>query len=717
MNETKYKNSETNLHTMRKSFLLLLGLMLSVAIMATERTADEAAQIAAQFTNNHPQLRMMHKSSRGKSNMSLAYTRKKINSEKPAFYVFNQEQNNGYVIVSADDLTEDVLVYSESGSFDYDKANPNLRFWLNRLTEEISAANEVNAVVKKASDATETTAATAIAPLLGNTTWYQETPYSNLCPIDKWDNTRCLTGCVATAAAQIMRKWQWPKQGTGSKTYTWENYTYDRNGNPNKLLQSVELTANFGATTYDWDNMLDSYEGVNYTDKQAEAVATLMYHCGVACEMIYGGDKADGSGAYTEMMGDGMVKYFGYKMDKFVSTYSEADYTDNGEWPIPDGMEAEWQITTAKLTEYFNQDLEAGRPILMGGADNSQGGHEFVCDGRDSRGYFHINWGWEGDGNCYCKLTSLKPSTQNINFSSSIDALIGVEPANMEVDTVYVTGVSVAPTELTLKINETAALTATVAPQNATVKSVEWTSSNEKVATVDAEGKVTGMSAGEATVTATTVDGGLEASCKVTVTQEVLVNTEFTLVNKESELVDGNQIIIVASKDLLAQAATLKITSTQTTSYMGAESVTISDNKISLPENSNVAILTLSGNATAGWTLTNENGEVLGANSTKNVAWGGTYDTWTISITNGKATIAPSGSVGKIMYNSGYQRFTTYQSSTMMQPQIFTRKKPYMPTTAVDEVKSENKASKVIRDGRLLIIRDGVTYDVLGNAR
>lgn len=696
----------------------MFGLIVSVVSIATERTAEQAAAIAAQFTNAQPQLRRVLKSPRKPADMQLVQTRKKLDRETAAYYVFNQSENNGFVIVSGDDRTDEVLAYSNEGEFDAEKINPNFRFWLDHITKVMSAIGDDEVVEK-----TPLKATTAIAPLLGKTTWEQGEPYNNLCPIDIWDNTRSYTGCVATAAAQIMRKWRWPVVGTGSKTYTWENYSYDKNGNPKSVLQRVKLSADFGETTYDWDNMLDHYYGLNYTDEQAEAVATLMYHCGVACEMMYGGDKANGSGSFTEMMGDGLEKYFSYRYDRFLSTYSEADYTYNGEYPMPEGMLVEWKATTNRFIECFNQDLEAGRPILMGGSSDDAGGHEFVCDGRDVYGKFHINWGWEGSGNCYCTLTLLKPQGENYHFSSTIDALIGLEPVDTDIDTVYVTGVSMSPKFLTLKINEKATLTATVEPENATFKSLTWTSSNPNIAEVDATGRVMGVSAGQAEITATTVDGGFETRCKVTVTNEVLVNTEFTLVSKDSELQDGDQIIIVGIRNSQAQAATLDITSSQTVSYLGVEDVVINGNAISLSESSNVAVFTLKGNYTPAsytWTLLNSEGDTLGANSTKKVMWGGTHNEWTITVSAGNATISPGTNMGRIIYNynNGNPRFTTYLSNTtasMLLPQIYSRKAPHIPSSVTDtDALPLQNVTKQIREGRLVIIRDGVTYDIFG---
>ena len=411
---------------MKKFFLGFLALLLSATLFAAPRTLEQAAEIAAQFTNSQPQLSRMHKAPRKAANMRLAHKALQNNSETAAFYVFNQEGNNGFVIVSADDRTADeVLGYSENGSFNFENINPNFRWWLSRYVEEITILQTIDdsdfidePAPRKAKQVT------AIPNLLVNSdnkeiTWDQLTPYNNLCPTDQRDNTKCYTGCVATATSQIMYKWRWPKKGTGSSSYTWKNCKNDDCSS----YTTKQLSANYGNTTYDWDNMLPAYSGKNYTTAQANAVATLMSHAGIAAEMSYGGDENGGSGAWTDNMAYGLMTYFGYKFDKFITMYSKASYGD-----VHEGVTAEYSVSRDKFTEYFNTDLEAGRPILMGGEDSKNGGHEFVCCGRDANNKFYINWGWEGDGNGYFAISSLKPSGTSYNFSTNLDAIIGLEP-------------------------------------------------------------------------------------------------------------------------------------------------------------------------------------------------------------------------------------------------------------------------------------------------
>ena len=294
-----------------------------------------------------------------------------------------------------------------------------------------------------------------------------------------------------------MRYWKWPVQGNGSHSYSWNGIT---------------LSVNFGSATYDWDNMLPNYTG-EYTEDQANAVAQLMYHAGVACNMSY---SSDASSAYTENMGNGMINYFRYKSNGYHTQW----YTS---------------LSLSEINTMFIEDLLAGRPILMGGAAaDRQSGHEFVCDGIDADGLFHINWGWGGSSNGFFALSALDPDQQGIGgsasgsgYSNDIDFMIGLEPDGRAV--VDVTGISVAPTTLNLDIKAHEQLSFTVTPANANNRAVTWSSQDENIAIVDATGNVTGLSAGTTTITATTLDGSHSASCIVTVSSTIASAIELTV--------------------------------------------------------------------------------------------------------------------------------------------------------------------------------------------
>lgn len=390
---------------MKNTFLTLCALSLSLCLMAGIRTPEAAKQLAAETLTQYSQVRRAPVRAEA---MTLAYTVQKNELDEAAYYVFNHNTGDGFAVIAADDRVDGVILYSETGSLNEATMNPSLKWWLSRFQNELSALTDED-TYHAPQRTTE-----AVEPLLGDITWDQDAPYNYLCPIDIADNTRCYTGCVATAAAQIMRYWNFPMKGIGTKTYSWQNYdpdSYNYWGGYTSVLQTVQLTADYENTYYDWMNMLPSYASTSYSIDEGQAVATLMYHCGVACEMQYGGDAMGGSGAMIDDMANGMVEHFGYTYERYMDQYSQS-------------------VTINALQEAFNSDLELGRPILMGGYDTNAGGHAFVCDGRDASGKYHINWGWEGEGNCYTTLSQMKPTTRSYRFNQYLDAAIGMHPSS-----------------------------------------------------------------------------------------------------------------------------------------------------------------------------------------------------------------------------------------------------------------------------------------------
>ncbi|MCQ2313404.1 MAG: C10 family peptidase [Paludibacteraceae bacterium] len=634
------------------SFILtpLSFLLLPLSLSAAVRTVDEAAGIAVQFTNESsigP-----NKAPTTVASLQLVHERAKLESAEPAFYIFNKSNEGGFVIVSGDDRTEDVLGYSNQGSIDVENVNPNLRFWLNLLQEAVSATNDTNVHKAPAAEVTP------IDPLLvtkdgKEITWYQEAPYNNLCPKDA-DGYRSLTGCVATAAAMVMYKWCYPEKGTGTHSYQWTNSSG----------QKKTLTVDYENTTYDWDNMLPAYLYKSTTTAQKTAVATLMYHAGVACDMQYG---SEGSGAFTDDMANGLIKYFGYTVDKFITTYSSMYYPTLFE-------PTEYRVSIAKFTDYFNADLEEGRPIIMGGEDANNGGHEFVCDGRDENGKFHINWGWEGDGNGYFSLSALR--VDGYNFSSNLDAIIGLRPG--VVDTIYATSMEVSPQSLTLKMNERQTLTTTFEPQDATDKRVLWSSSDDSIATVSASGVVRGMNMGTALIVATAVDGGWQDTCVVTVTDEYFVSEDFELVTSASVLRVGDDVIIGATYSGNSYCLSNYMSGTTKTTYAKCENVSVVENVITLPQETNVAVFRI-GIQDGAWTFTNADGQKLSASGNKKLDLDQTVPTWFVDIseTNAATLASTQETYGQIYYNNNNNdpRFSIYSTTTMSMrtPNLYAR--------------------------------------------
>lgn len=310
------------------------------------------------------------------------------------FYVFGGE--NCFVIVSADDCVKPILGYSDENPFGTDAMPENVYGWLKDYDEEIDyvvkSEFRANEEILKEWNALKTGAVpsvksvTAVQPLV-SAHWYQGSPCNELCPASS--SGRAIVGCVATAMAQVMHHWKFPD--FGSDSYSYYHATFGT------------VSADFGATTYDWNNMPDRIY-INSSDAQRTAVATLMYHCGVSVNMDYG---VSGSGSQTSSIASSLVGFFGY--DENIRYVEKKNFT-NDNW-----------------ISLLKSELDAGRPMCYSAQDdNGRGGHAFVCDGYDENDKFHINWGWNSsDG--YFQMGALNPSPYQFNKDQG--AVIGIQPA------------------------------------------------------------------------------------------------------------------------------------------------------------------------------------------------------------------------------------------------------------------------------------------------
>ena len=393
-----------------KSFTMIVALLLMIAMpMMAERVSPETAQKVAQtFLNNNG----------AKSVQQLDIVQA---TGLENLYIINAEQ--GFVIMAADDRVQPILGYSLSGDFTIDDMPDDVVWWLRGYNIEIQSAINNGArasheITKQWQELAEGNsragkATTAVAPLI-QTKWNQNKYYNRLCPIASGGpDGHAYAGCVAIAMAQIMKYYNYPSTGVGSHSYTWNGQT---------------LSADFGATIYDWNNMADYYEYyfVNGTDQYAQwltnpseeeiaAVATLVYHCGVSVNMNYGGG---GSGAVTAYAETALKNYFNYKSTTQYKTKSS--YTD-----------AQW-ISMLKA------ELDASRPLLYSGHDPSGtgAGHAFVCDGYNNSNYFHFNWGWAGHYDGYFLLSNLDTGANNEAgsgngvYTADQAAIFGIEPAS-----------------------------------------------------------------------------------------------------------------------------------------------------------------------------------------------------------------------------------------------------------------------------------------------
>lgn len=384
-------------------------------ISCTSTLAAFAHQISADQSLNKVVEMISHKSYatqvRGKADFTLVHTQTSTLNGKALYYVFSNAQRGGFVIAGADHRANSVLGYTENGTFQQALAIPAFRSWLssceaamqwlsdNEATAQESRLPKFNIPDQVVTNADHSLSLTipgrqyvpdptlpaSVEPLLGGIVWNQNDPYNRLCPVMEADGetVHCATGCVATATAQVMKYYEWPKQGTGSHHYV-------SNGSV-----PVELEADFSQSFYDWDNMLDDYSG-DFTDQQAYAVAKLMSDVGIAERMDY--DAESSSHHYWSTYA--LATYFGY--NKGIQLCDRLYYTH-----------AEWN-------NLLKTELAQSRPVLYKGTNVAENaGHEFVVDGYDEDGYFHINWGWGGRSNGYFDINYMDPDDQGTGGSNA----------------------------------------------------------------------------------------------------------------------------------------------------------------------------------------------------------------------------------------------------------------------------------------------------------
>lgn len=322
--------------------------------------------------------------------------------------------DGGFVLVAGDDCARPILAYSLTSRF-ADTLPEHIASWLQGYAEEIallrSRGEQASALVRDEwgtllkADEQGPLYAVNVAPLL-TTTWKQGSPYNTLCPTDTL-NRKTISGCVAIAMAQVMKYWNHPTQGAGSYSYTTAN--------------CGTMSANFGATTYDWANMSNSLTSVSPT-VNINAVATLVYHAGVSVKMSYGfsssGATTVSSNNLSTITGERALRTY-FKYDKALHSVQRDVVGDS--------------VFTALL----EGELLAGRPVIFSGHDSS-GGHAFVCDGGNNAGLYHFNWGWGSYCDGYYQIGALNPApggaggnaTSHYNLDNKM--IIGIQP-----DTVF----------------------------------------------------------------------------------------------------------------------------------------------------------------------------------------------------------------------------------------------------------------------------------------
>ena len=373
---------------MKKVLLSLLAMLLMVgSVNANPVDAGKARRVAETWMT-----------AMGMKNVSALQN---ITAQTPftEFYVFAAAEG-GFILVSADDCVMPVLGYSVSGTFVtkdmpahvrdfFEGYEQEIRYWKQREARRGAlrmehSGNADQWAMLAAGEMPPALLTTAVSPLL-TTTWGQQPLYNDLCPYDTLGASRTVTGCVATATSQIMKYHNHPSTGYGSHSYHASNDSSDYG----------TLSANFGNTTYQWSTMPNALTSTS-SAAQVNAVATLMYHVGVADEMGYNIGSRGGSGANNyNLYGtlqrssqSSLQAYFKYRPDMVV--FGRSDYSDS------------------EYCAMLRAEIDQQRPILYSGRDYA-GGHSFVLHGYDNNGLFYVNWGWRGSDDGYYAIGALNP--------------------------------------------------------------------------------------------------------------------------------------------------------------------------------------------------------------------------------------------------------------------------------------------------------------------
>ncbi len=365
-----------------------------------------------------------------------------ITSQLPfsEFYTFVGENGKGFVLVSADDCVIPVLGFSADGIFATNDMPDHVLDWLRDYEDQIRFYRDLseNGIHSSADEAENSVKAewdrllsdepptppqyTSVDPLI-TTKWGQQSYYNTLCPYDSIAGIRSPAGCVAIAAAQVMKYWSHPATGHGFHSYNCSFYG--------------PQSASFGTTSYAWSNMPDSLTSSSSTT-EINAVATLIYHVGVAVDMLYGHGANSSSGAYSYNEGGQTINY-GTTLTpstenalryyfKYRSNCHHIAYSD---------------FTNADWIGIMQNELNNSRPIIYSGRDTASG-HSFVCDGYNNAGQFHFNWGWRGYYDGYFAIGSINPvaggtgGTGSRSYNLKNVAIVSIRPNDYFGDTTYV---------------------------------------------------------------------------------------------------------------------------------------------------------------------------------------------------------------------------------------------------------------------------------------
>lgn len=347
---------------MRKTTILILCLLAAASAFAKQISEQEAFAKAEQFMQGK-------KLKTGRRLMHGAQAKQTFKS----LYIFNAEANGGFVIVSGDDRTQSILGYADEGSFDELSIPNNAKWLLDYYDKAIVSLSNNNTYNFR----TRSTNRMPIETLI-KTQWSQDSPYNKLCP--EQDGVHCVTGCIATAMAQVINYHQWTKIPTGAV--------------PAYLIFGENLwMEELPATTFDWSNPDDDF------------IARLMLYCGQSVEMQYG---KIASGAFEGDIPQALSKIFGYS--NRVQRIYKGNYT-----------EEDWD-------DLIYSEIKKGYPVIYCGQNSEGSSHCFIVDGYSDNSLYHVNWGWGGVADGYFLLSTMNPNNDDFGFNLTQTMIANIRP-------------------------------------------------------------------------------------------------------------------------------------------------------------------------------------------------------------------------------------------------------------------------------------------------
>ena len=330
----------------------------------------------------------------------LSIARQVMKAKRPVTKVMADEymsvyvqRGGGFVVMTADKQSPRVLAYSTSATLQPGSYNPGFNWWLRSIGQALQSKK--GQLVKTTKPDLERFAP-SIDPLT-TSLWGQRAPFNYMCPLNSYytdyslygtyqpDMAHYVVGCVATAMAQYMYYYRFPKHGVGQDSII---VKYPIEGQSSSYTNNVVCSVDFENSVYDWDNMIDDYQG-DYTPQQGEAVAKLCYHCGVAAQTVY---NSLGAGSNDSKCLEAFRKHFNYN--------DTAHFIVRTNYDEPEWMEMVYtELNNSHPIFYSGKDINVGAGIFTG--------HNFIIDGYDENGLVHVNWGWYGLENGYFDIALL----------------------------------------------------------------------------------------------------------------------------------------------------------------------------------------------------------------------------------------------------------------------------------------------------------------------